>query len=583
MSITRYGIVFPDGVSDVAIELHCYRWGKASAGDDYVPVAGYEKWQFLYRAIKMLWPEKLPDGKKGYLEHDWTIPRIKAWCALGAPGMTHDIWWGPSSTAKTTDAAVILLADWLSAPDRTCTHLVSTGIDALKSRIFGEIAKFHGMHGGNLPGTVKMSQAPCLTLGDENTKNGIFGHAVNQGNQLQSMNKLIGIHNEFNRLVIDEMQGSLPAASDAAVNLASGREFKFLGMGNPQSHLDPLGRHSKPIGGWDKINPTMESWRTDYGTVHFWDGRKSPGIADPKKYFFLLTQQMIDDTIRIYGVNSFQYWSQRIGWIPPEGLIPTVLSESFIEKYKMQKKAVWKDSFKVAAGFDPAYSNGGDRAMFYPFQYGIMDDDRFGICFLDAVSIELGSVGDKLMSQHITDQLDIQLKSHGITTADVAMDCTGMQGALADFIEDKLGRGILRVLFGGKASELPVESGSNIIGTSQYKNRVTELWYSMNYFGRNGHIRGLSDKSAMEFSQRRLDETGTPMCIESKKDYKLRTAGESPDESDAAAVGLEFVRVRLNKLPLSEKVGGETRSNWDALARENDIDSDPSNYDSADL
>jgi hypothetical protein len=374
------------------------------------------------------------------------------------------------------------------------------------------------------------------------------------------------------------MQGSLPAASDAAVNLASGREFRFLGMGNPQSRLDPMGRHSKPIGGWDSVNPSMDSWRTEYGTVHYFDGLKSPGIADPKKFFFLLTQQMIDDTIRIYGINSFQYWSQRRGWIPPEGLVPTVMSEAFIEKYRMMGKVIWKSSFKIAAGFDPAYSSGGDRAIFYPFQYGIMDDDKFGVCFLEPVSIELGSVGDKLMSQHITDQLSIQLKGFGITTNEVAMDCTGMQGALADYIENQLGRGIQRVLFGGKASEMPVEMGSKIIGTTQYKNRVTELWYSMNYFGRNGHIRGLSSKSCVEFTQRRLDETGTPMCIESKKDYKLRTGGESPDESDAAVCALEYVRVRLNKLPLSESVPGGTSDDWRRLARKNDIDSNPENY-----
>lgn len=583
MSIQRYGVTFPDGVSDVSIELHCYRWGAASAGEDFIPCSdGSESWQHLYRAIKGLWPEKLPDGRKGYIESPWTIPRVKAWCELGPPGMTHDCWWGPSSTGKTTDAAIIILADWLSAPDRTCTHVTSTDINGLKMRIFGEIAKFHGMHGGNLPGEVKMS-VPCLTLGGEDSKAVIFGHAVNAGNQMQSMNKLIGLHNEFNRLIVDEMQGSLAAASDAAVNLSSGREFRFLGMGNPQSRLDPLGRHSKPVAGWESVNPSMTEWKTDYGKVHYFDGLKSPALVDPKKYFFLLTQQMIDDTVRIYGVNSFQYWSQRRGWIPPEGLVPTVMSEAFIEKYKMMEKATWKDSFKIAAGFDPAYSSGGDRALFYPFEYGIMDNDIWAMHFLEPISIELGSVGDKLMSQHITDQLQVAMKGFGMQPSDLAMDCTGMQGALADYIEDKLGRGILRVLFGGKASELPVETGSDVIGKTQYKNRVTELWYSMNYFGLHGHVRGLSAKSAVEFTQRRLDESGTPMCIESKKDYKLRTGGESPDESDAAVCAVEYVRVKLGILPAPMNVPGDSGEDWRRIARQSDIDSNPDNYLCSDL
>lgn len=537
------------------------------------------KWEHLYRAILMLWPESLPDGRKGYVPSKWTMPRVRAWCELGPPGQTHDIWWGPSSTGKTTDAAVILLADWLSAPDRTCTNVVSTGLAALKLRIFGEIAKFHGLHGDNLPGVVKMSDNPCLVLGDENSKSGIFGHAVNQGNQLQSMNKLIGLHHEFNRLVIDEMQGSLPAASDAAVNLASGREFKFLGMGNPQSKLDPMGRHSEPLDGWEKVNPTRKTWRTKYGTVHYFDGLESPGIDDPKRYFFFLTQQMVDDTIAHYGVNSIQYWSQRRGFMPPEGLVPTILSESFIQKFKMDQKAVWKtETPKRAAGFDPAFSAGGDRAVLYPFEYGEFADGVFGMQFMDPVPIELGSTADKLMAYHILDQLKLQCAKLGIRPEEIAMDCSGQQTALADVIEKEWGRGMLRVFFGGKPSELPVEQGSQTMASTQYKNRVTELWYSMNYFGRNGQIRRLSQQACLEFSQRRLCKIDAPMQVETKDDYKARTGGDSPDEADAAVCALEFFRQRIVAVPGSWGTRPEERERQMKALREMDVDSDPENY-----
>lgn len=581
----RYGIDFPDGASDASIELHCYRWGASSAGEEYVRGEGMlSKGEHLYRAILLLWPERLPDGKKGYIPDEWTLPRCMAWAALGPSGMTHDVWWGPSSTGKTTTAAVIILADWLSAPDRTCTNVVSTSLTALKLRIFGEIAKFHAMHGDNLPGTVKMSDNPCIVLGDENSKNGIFGHAVNRGNQLQSMNKLIGLHNEFNRLVIDEFQGALPAASDAAVNLASGREFKFLGMGNPQSKLDPMGRHSEPVSGWESINPSMETWKTKFGTVHFFDGLKSPGVKDPKRYFFMLTQQMIDDTVAHYGSNSIQYWSQRRGWMPPEGLLPTVLTESFILKFRMDVKAVWKmEAPKLAAGFDPAFSSGGDRAIFYPFKYGVFEDGIFGMEFLEPVALELGSTSDKLFSYHLLDQLKAAASLVGVKPADIAMDCTGQQVVLADLIEKEWGPGLLRVQFGGKPSELPVEHKSKTSARDEYKNRVTELLYSMNYFGRNGQIRGLSRQACIELCQRRLVKTDSPMQVESKTDYKERTGGDSPDESDAAICALDFMRRRLMQVPGASGPRGADSEDELRILRELDVDSDPMNYLSSEL
>jgi hypothetical protein len=571
----KYGIQFPDGLTDATIELHCYRWGAGDSKQGFKPLPQTEKWEHLYRAITILWPEKMENGKKGYIVHDWTIPRIKAWCDIGCDG-PWDIWWGPSSVGKTTDAAVIILAHWLSAPDKTTVHVVSTKMEALKLRIFGEIIRFHGLV-PHLPGEVKAS-TPCIVLGDENSKNGIFGHAVWKGNVDQAMNNLIGVHNEFNALVIDEMQGSLPAAPAAADNLSSGREFKGLGMGNPQRRLDCMGKYSQPIKGWDSITDATKMWKTKYGTVHFWDGLDSPGIREPDRYFFLLNQKMIEDTARIHGRNSPAFWSQRRGFIPPEGLTPVIMSESFIVQHKMQAKAIWESGYQVCAGFDPAYSAKGDRAVMYPVRYGTMVGGLFGIEFQDAIPIELGSVGEKLMSDHITDQIMAATKGTGITPDRVGMDCTGVQGALADFIEKIWGRGLLRVQFGGKPSSRIIEDdGNGDTCDKRYKNRVTELWFAMRYFGERGHIRGLSDKSAEEFSTRELEDQFTPVKIEGKDLMKQRT-GESPDESDAAVCALEWIISREGFLPGTMAMTPERVEEADQAYRNYDVDSESMVY-----
>lgn len=579
MSILRYGIQFPDGVNDASIERHCYRWGGGDSKRGWRPIPdGSEPWEHLYKAIKADFPEVMPDGRRGYVEHHWTIPRVKAWCDIGREEHGDcDVWWGPSSVGKTVDAAVLAIEHWLSAPDKTTIHVVSTSVDMLKVRIFGDIARFYQMLGEGVPGEYKASK-PCIVLGDENSRNVILGHAVHKGNAETSINNLIGIHNDFNVLIIDEFQGTLKAATDAATNLkSSGIEFKMLGMGNPQSRLDPMGRHSEPEQGWDSINETMEAWKTKYGMVHFFDGRKSPGVKDPKKYFFLLNQKRIDETKRIDGENSVQYYSQRVGWMPPEGIIPVVMSESFIVKFKMQEKATWKFEKRIAAGFDPAYSASGDRAVLCPFEYGFFSDDTWGIEFLKPIRIELGAAGDKLMAYHIADQVKASCRALGISPDSFAMDCTGMQGALADVIEKEWGPGILRVQFGGKASDLRVDEENMQKGSERYKNRVTELWYTMNAFGRHGQIRGLSDQAVLEFTQRRMVQTGTPVLIESKSDMKART-GASPDEADAAVVGLEWVRQKLFKLPGGEAGDVRRPEDIEATLRELDVDADENLY-----
>jgi hypothetical protein len=102
-----------------------------------------------------------------------------------------------------------------------------------------------------------------------------------------------------------------------------------------------------------------------------------------------------------------------------------------------------------------------------------------------------------------------------------------------------------------------------------YKNKVTELWYTMREFGRNDQIRGLRQKEQSQFCKRRLIpkvDSRSKLCVESKKDFKKRTAGDSPDDADASVCALDFLRHKAAVFPgkrgATTRWGEEERSLW---------------------
>ena len=565
MAVKRYGITWEDpSITEATIELKCYRFNAAFRSRG----ATVKKPEFhLARAIRLLWPN--------YVFHHWTYRRIRSWCQSSVDD--YQCWWGPSSTGKSTDAGVIALAHWLSAPDRTTVIVCSTTKDMLQKRIFGEIVRYYKqLH--NVFGQYRRGES-AIILGDEDSKNGIFGVAIQKGTIKEALGNLVGIHNEYNALIIDECQSTRQAAVDAADNLSTGREFKFLAMGNPESRLDPLGLLSEPARGWNSVHHDRDTvWKTKYGTCHFFDGRKSPGVYNPTRYFFLLTKRQIDSLAKKKGRNSPAFWSQRIGWCPPEGLAPTVLNETLIEKFHARDKGRWEtDQFVYGAGIDPAFSTDGDHCVFYPFRIGRDVNGRRIVEFLKAhvLNYEIGTGQD--MTYNLCEKISTLCREIGIPVSNLAIDITGAQRVLADVIEKELGRGLLRVEFGGAASSLPISSEDPRAGNEEYRNRVTELWFNVREFVEHDQVRGLGDEACLQFCQRYLLKKDLKMtCVETKTDMKSRTK-RSPDHADAVACAIALAKERFHVVPTGKLFARQNRKQ-DERFRKFDVDVEEETY-----
>jgi len=571
MSIEKYGLSWPDGTTDATIELRCYRLNHLPERGGLGP-RGH-----LKEAICQLWPEQLSNNERGYLWHEWMDRRLDSWVRSSVDDW--HTWWGPSSAGKSCDAGILALAHWLAAPDQTTVIVCSTTKDMLEKRIFGEIIRYHSLHKGKLPGEY-MKSKHAIILGDENSKNGIFGIAIQKGTLSEALGNMIGIHNRYNVLIIDEMQSTREAAIDAADNLSTGEEFKLIGMGNPVSRLDPLGKYSEPLHGWESVSPNDEEWETKYGHCLYFDGLKSPAIKAPKKFYFLLNQKQIDALKKKRGQDSPAFWSQRRGFVPPEGLIESVLTESFIVRFHMQAPAKWKYGYRIVAGLDPAYSSGGDRAMFIPAMVGLMENGMTGVAFMNPVQINLALSSGEPMVYYLASKVIEHCDQTGVNPEDLAIDCTGTQGMLADVIEkewkkDKTVK-VHRVQFVGNPSDFSVSESDPTPAKKQYKNRVTELWFNMSEFARYEQIRSLPEGAAKEFCQRMIAQSAAPIMIEPKSIMKKRT-GESPDEADGCVCVLDLARERLGIHPGSHALGindPELEKRFLDL----DVDNRPGNY-----
>lgn len=538
-----YGHEFPDDTPKAAIELFCFR--------NHDPDCMLERHEHFINAIKALWPEVMPDGQAGFIWSDWAYRAAKSFV-----NREYQTWWGPAASGKTTMAGIFVLTYWLADPKNTTIMVCSTSRDMLERRIWREVVRYHSMLRDQIPGQI-YSQPPRLVYEDEGGKNtisGIFGVAVTQGSTADAVSRLSGMHNRYNLLVIDEMQGTLQAAVETYDNTSTASlENKFLGMGNPMSRLDPLGRASEPVAGWHKISTELEEWKTKRGWCLYFDGLKSPGISDPKKFFFLLQQKDIDQMMKDPGPDSPRFWSQRRGFVPPEGLVETVLTESFIVKFKMASKPVWKHKTMIVAGLDPAFSNSGDACILAPVKVGaqvLVDENgisRIGpaaLEILEPVRINLELSSGVPVSFYIAGRVKEALKELGIQPEHLAVDITGQQSALADIIDKTLNTQCVRVHASSTPSDKAISATDTRKAKEVYKDKVTEMWFRVREYGINHQVRSLPYEAQEQFIMRQLAKKAQMdkrLKLETKDDMKLRTGGRSPDLADAIALAFEVV------------------------------------------
>jgi hypothetical protein len=545
--VRRYGFTFTD-MDDLQIEFWMIRNAKHTA--DLFP--------HYRRAHQLLWPD--------HEHHRWSDL-----CLRRILENHVTVLMGPKSTAKTFSAACYALTDWWCFPECTTILMSSTGMRELKLRIWGEVTKLFNdaRKLWDLPG--RILELPAIVLQDDTEgsgrelRNAIIGVPCMIGHRYVGIIHYIGIKNKRFRLIGDEISLMGQSFLEAFTNLDSNPDFKAVMMGNPLDPMDPLGKAAEPECGWGS-HPEPEKtteWRTTFmgGWCVNLVGTDSPNFDfpqdQPPRYPFLLHQAKIDPTLRTYGKNSLQYYSQCKG-VQKSGLIGNrVVTRDLCRTHGAHNVAVWMDEQRTKIyPMDLAYGNiGGDRCIGGWIEFGRSGDGtqiiRVNPPELVPVSVRDATPPEDQIAEYVFNRM----AELGISPQDGFYDSTG-RGSIGAAFARRFGHIIpTPVEFGGRPSRRPVRHDLWIFDETtrirrlkrcdeEYSKFVTELWFSVRLCIESNQMRELPEDVMQEGCMREWRMVaGNKIEVESKTDTKERM-GRSPDLFDWLAVGIEGARQR---------------------------------------
>lgn len=542
----KYRLRFPSKWSALDIELYCFRIG-------HVPEkGGLGKAEHFWKIVSILYGPNNPVGNKTkiFIRNPWSEEIVDAFCdhRYVAAG-------GCAGSTKSETSALWILISFLSDARNTLGIVISTSLKEARKRIWGYIEDF-ARAVPTLPLKIISSQGVIRYRTGEtllSDRCSLSLVAAERKQEKEAVGKLIGMHNHNVIVVADELSELTASLLEYALpggNLTSNPKYQFIGLSNPNSYFDPFGQFWKPKLGWTSITVEDERWETIHGIGLHFDATKSPNIlAGRVIYPFLPTAQKIEDARKAEGgVNSIRFWRMIRGFICPTGQEDLIYAQSDIVKFRGEEPATWGDyPVTRCAALDPGFTNGGDRSIVYFGSLGFTKDGIKALNYDEYIEL-VEDVTNKTenRSYQIARQFKEACEKRGILPQHAAVDATGAGAPFCDVVDVVWSRSILRVKFGGRASDLPVSLTEPVPGKERYYDRVTELWYAGKELLRQGQLKGISPQMALEMSTRKYGTIGAEKKIyaESKEDMKARSK-QSPDVADAGFILLDLCRQRL--------------------------------------
>jgi hypothetical protein len=525
--------------------------------------SGLSRGQHIKHVLTMLWPDVMSRW------NDWNELALWAWTNYDEIGVT-----GCAAAGKTFTFTLLSLVEFLACPMGTRIALTSTTVPSLRGRIWAEMMKFvrpvYPLFGLNVVDSQTKIQ---FQKGDD--RSAIIALAVDSGAIEQAVGKLQGVHIPRVVIVADEAAQTNPAIFSARANLAVGTDFyRFIAIANASSQFDPHGLFCEPKMGWGSIQDDDEFWETKTGVCVRFDGLKSPNVkAGRLLYPYLFGQDNIDTIKKNFGEGSLEWNSYVRGMWSKSGARNTILDQAMINEGRARESVTWAGGgIKTIAALDPAFTTDGDDCILRFAKVGKAVDGDLIIECGDIVRLTLTENENYPLFYQVADQTIAELTRRGIQPEDFAIDATGAGAGIADIISQRWQTGFVRVSFGGGATEHPISIEDDRPAKQVYANRVSQLWGQIRTIIMAGRMRGLDDQTSRELCARIYTLKNEKMLLESKKDLKKRTKGNSPDRADALAL---LVEVMVTNWGLGNSVGSlaDSDEDWERFVFDNELES----------
>lgn len=560
MKLQTYGLDFSKHPAITQLEIELLMVGDANPER----FSGISRGQHIKHVIAMLWPDVIRSW------NDWNELALWAWTNYREIGVT-----GCAAAGKTFTFTLLSLVEYLAKPMMTRVALTSTTVPSLRGRIWSEMMRFVRpavpLFGLNVVDSQTKIQ---FQKGDD--RSSIIALAVDSGAVEQAVGKLQGVHLSRMVIMVDEAAQTNPAVFSARANLEVGTDFyHFIAIANASSMFDPHGLFCEPRMGWGSIHDDDEHWETKSGVCVRFDGLKSPNVkAGRVIYPYLFSQDNVDIIRKNFGEGSLEWNSYCRGMWSRSGARNTILDSAMINDGRAREKVIWAGGgIKTIAALDPAFTTDGDDVILRFAKIGKADDGDVMLELTDVVRISLMDDPNYPLFYQVADLTIKELEARGVRPEDFALDATGAGAGIADIISQRWQNGFVRVSFGGAATDAPISVEDTRPAKQVYANRVTQLWSQIKVVVMAGRMRGLDDQTARELCARIYTLKNEKTLLESKKELKKRTKGNSPDRADALSLLVELF-VNQNGLGNATASQYQNSQDWDEYVLDNTYEAD---------
>lgn len=517
---------------------------------------------YFWRLCDELWNhDELPE--KMMVKHPWATEMIKAVIANRYVSIG-----GAASSGKSHTMAAWGILNWLAAPRDTLVLLTSTTLREARKRIWGSVISLLSVIEG-APLKVRDSIGNVAYINEQGNlieRAGLSLIAAERSKTREAVGKFIGIKQKRVILIGDELAELSEAILQAGLsNLSKNPYFQLIGMSNPSSRFDAFGIWSEPKHGWDSVDTNIDDrWKTKWGGQYVrFDGERSPNIIAGEDVFpWLPTQTKLDEDKALLGPESRGYMRMVRAIFFDSDETEGIYSEAELTRTGSMSDTEWQGKPTPIAGLDPAFTNGGDRTILYTGFVGYNHTGQFCVALGEPHHLNDDATNKAVpRTYQIVRQVKELCKKKGILPENVAVDATGAGAPFCDVLAGEWSDQILRVSFGGKASDRRVSANSKMTGQELYVNRVSELWFVGKELIRTKQLFGIKNDLAQEITSRNYDMikgSTLRMKIESKPEFKSRF-GRSPDLADAAFLCLDLARQKHGLVavePLEEGAPG---------------------------
>lgn len=529
--------------TDTYIELECFRAGRK------VEEGGLGKYGHLVQCVNLLWNY---GGKERVEWNPWIQKLLEEACDHHFLAVA-----GCSSSSKSFGGAIFAIVNWLSDPENTLCLVTSTSVSAARKRIWRSITQLFGWlppewkAKGKIKPSLNMIHwvPPDGRIADDGASISLVAAEPRQ--EASAVAKLVGLKNKMVILIADELCELSPAVLAASDNLESNEEFRMVALSNPRNHDDPFGLFSEPIDGWSSIDESCFEWNTKWGKAIRFDCLQSENyLTGEVIYKFMLTYDKIEKARKRLGENSARFYRFYRGFHAAQGMEDILYTETDFRAY-LKDNVEWGKAPPVkVAGMDTAQTAGGDKNVIVLGLFGRDKDGVHCLEYQDHLVLKENATSAVPFTEQMVDQVAEYLKKNGIDPFHFALDSTSNK-AFAAWVSKKVGKQVLSVEFGGRASDKPVSASDRIPAWKRFDRRTSELWGVGIELLRGGQWAGLRrfPDALSEMKSRRYEMKkggdGERLSVEEKKKMKLRT-GRSPDSSDGWMVLVELCRQRFH-------------------------------------